>query len=81
MIISLRKKIIRNYIFSPLMTIDGTLTEELYNNIIRKSLNPDDNTKDESKINCSSPGTDTTGQFSYYFNNVAESININKNKN
>ena len=81
MVCFVRKIIIRDYESSPLLIVDESLTEELYNDIIRKSKNPEENSNEEVRINFFKSGSHS-GEFSNYYNGSSKesaSISINRN--
>lgn len=77
----MRKVIIRDYESSPLLIVDESLTEELYNDIIQQSKHPDENSNEVVRINIVK-SADRSGDFSNHYNSSSRdsgSINYNKN--
>jgi len=77
----MRRVIIRDYESSPLLIVDESLTEELYNDIIQQSKHPEENRNDVIRINLWKSGIHS-GEFSNNYNSSSQdcgSINYNRN--
>lgn len=81
MVCFMRKVIIRDFESSPLLIVDDSLTEELYNDIIQQSKHPDESSNEVIRINLWKSGG-RSGEFSNYYNSSSKdsgSINCHRN--
>ena len=80
MVCFMRKVIIRDYESSPLLIVNESLTEELYNDIIYQSKHPEENGNEVARINIWKLGSHS-GEFSNYNNTSSkDSCSINQNR-